>query len=517
MHNRTARRTKSSDETRRYAGLARGFSSLKFRLMLLITAVLLIVVGLPVALFVYHLDRNNEEFSTTMLEITAGFAYQHIYDGFMMSDSTSIQQAVEYLAGDPSIQLLRIYNPSGQILYSSRPEELQQNVYDLSEMVFFNTAGSQVEAFSKVGNIYAHHHPIYVEEACAGCHEPGGSVIAVMDIHTNLSGSEQIYMYAKQLSITGGILIIIILWILTNLLYQEQIESRLLTFLRGFDKLSEGNLDFKIKMKGRHELALLAERFNATVENLKAAKKKEEDAYLESLERTDRLVTLGEIAAEIAHEVNNPAGIILTRAEYIKEEMEEQDPACQHVQDMGIIVQQTEKIADITRSILHYARKLPREFASTDLNEVLQHAITILGPRIQKFNADVDLQLSETPALVWGSFSQMEQVFCNLINNSLDVMPENNGCIDIDIQPFYRNDGQSMLMITYQDNGPGIQPEIRESIFSPFFTTKKDGKGTGLGLFISKNIISHHNGSIAQDSDFRDGARFVIEMERYHG
>ena len=338
-----------------------------------------------------------------------------------------------------------------------------------------------------------------------------------MDIHANLSGSEQIYMYAKQLSITGGIIIIIILWIVTNLLYQEQIESRLLTFIRGFNELAKGNLDFKIDMAGRHELAVLANRFNTTVEKLKVARKKEEDFYLESLERADRLVTLGEIAAEIAHEVNNPAGIILTRAEYIKEEMEEQDPICRHVQDMGIIVQQTERIADITHSILHYARKLPRKFSATDINEVVGHSEKIMRPRINKRHATIDVQLVDEPALVWGSFSQLEQVFCNLINNSLDVMPETDGNIRINIQSVSSTKNPSKYRITYQDNGHGIPLELRDKVFSPFFTTKKDGKGTGLGLFISKNIINNHSGKITLDSGHQGGARFVIELERYNG
>ncbi|NIV98547.1 hypothetical protein GWN26_05130, partial [Candidatus Saccharibacteria bacterium] len=94
-----------------------------------------------------------------------------------------------------------------------------------------------------------------------------------------------------------------------------QIEARLKKIIYGFNELARGNFNFKIKMPGRHELAMLSEKFNQTTEKLQEAKSREEQFMQENLQRADRLVTLGEVAAEIAHEVNNPAGIILTRAE----------------------------------------------------------------------------------------------------------------------------------------------------------------------------------------------------------
>jgi two-component system NtrC family sensor kinase len=228
-------------------------------------------------------------------------------------------------------------------------------------------------------------------------------------------------------------------------------------------------------------------------------------------------VTLGEIAAEIAHEVNNPAGIILTRAEFIKDEIEEQNPGCQHGQDLGIIVQQTERIADITRSILHYARKPTHSFAATDLKEVVRHSVKIMQPRIKKHRAAMALTLPDEPATIWGSFSQLEQVFCNLINNSLDAMQGTKGRIEIEIGPATADPENPMYQVIYRDNGPGIPAELNDDIFSPFFTTKEDGNGTGLGLFIARNIINHHRGSMTHQTDVDKGARFTITLEQHHG
>ncbi|MCB0296784.1 MAG: hypothetical protein KDG51_16445, partial [Calditrichaeota bacterium] len=230
----------------------------------------------------------------------------------------------------------------------------------------------------------------------------------------------------------------------------------------------------------------------------------------------DRLVTLGEVAAEIAHEVNNPAGIIPTRAELFPDEMQDEANDT-YLEDIEIIIRQTEKIADTTRSILHYARQLPQSFSDTDLNEVIAQSIKILRPRIQKARVNISFTPLEQPAIIRGNYNQLEQVFCNLTNNSLDVLPPLNGRIEVALTPLPANGNGGGYQIRFTDNGPGIPETIREEIFSPFFTTKEDGKGTGLGLFIVRNIIAHHHGRIILSANGSAGATFLIEIRNGNG
>jgi signal transduction histidine kinase len=106
-------------------------------------------------------------------------------------------------------------------------------------------------------------------------------------------------------------------------------------------------------------------------------------------------------------------------------------------------------------------------------------------------------------------------VFCNLINNSLDFIKPGEGQITITINEIQKNGKLKSYRLIHQDNGPGVPPEFEDKIFSPFFTTKEKDRGTGLGLFIVKNIISNHKGSIMLEQAHSDGARFIIEMEAY--
>lgn len=491
--------------------LTPGFLTLKFRLMALITVVLLLVVGGPVFLLVYQLDKNYREFSINMIETTSQAVYQSIFEGFLQNDGETIQRNLELLTLEPNIQLIRIFKPSGEILYSTRREEIHQNMANLTDDVYIQPfSNGEQETFVKRGFTYSHHHPIYVQKECLPCHQSREGIIAVMDVHVGLSQSEQVYLSSKRLTIISAILIVLILWFILNFLYEGQIESRLRKIIEGFQELARGNLNFRIAMSGRHELALMAKEFNQTVEKLKEAKEKENQFMQENLERADRLVTLGEVAAEIAHEVNNPASIILTRAEIVKDEMEDNNGNGKYIEDLNIIIQQTEKIADTTRSILHYARKLPHTFSETNLTEVIRRSLKILEPRINKARCRIRFDHPATAVLVKGNATQLEQVFCNLINNSLDMIPPEAGEITILLQPS-ETAGQH-CKIVFRDNGPGIPAEYRDRIFAPFFTTKQNGKGTGLGLYIVRNIIANHQGKIELAVEEPGGATFIIEL-----
>lgn len=485
--------------------------TLKFRLMMLISVVLLIVVGGPLYFLVYQLDRNYQEFSINMIETTSQAAYQTIFEGLVQNDREAIQHNLELIGLEPNIQVVRIFRPSGEIVFSSDREEIHGNIYELPENASFipHSETGERESFVKNGNIYSHHHPIYVQKECTPCHAAEDSIIAIMDVHVGLSHSEYIYYSSKRLTIISAIIIVVILWIILNFLYEGQIESRLQKIMNGFKELARGNLNASVQMGGRHELAVMAEEFNQTVKRLKEAKEKESHFIQDNLERADRLVTLGEVVAEIAHEVNNPASIILARAEFLKDEIENCSNGENLVNDLDIIIQQTERIADTTRSILHYARKLPHTFTETDLNQVIKRSIKILEPRIHKIRARVDFRPLDMPAIVKGNSVQLEQVFCNLINNSLDVIPPGNGQIDISMN-VSRDDSRN-YRVSFRDNGPGVQEDIRDQIFAPFFTTKQNGKGTGLGLYIVRNIISYHQGKIYLSNE-NHGATFIIEL-----
>lgn len=492
----------------------RVFFSLKYRLMMLITVSLLLVVGGPLVYLSQLFDRNFEDFSVEMIETASNAVYQSIFEGFMRNDSRHIQQNLQILATDPAIELIRIYDNNGTIIYSSQPDEISQTIYDIRNADSVRIIPTPDEGlFINFGDHYSHQHPIEAQEACLPCHQNTGEIMGTIDVQIDLSRSRMLMERSKKLTLASGIVIIVILWIVLSVLYRGQIEARLSKIVKGFQELARGNMNYHIEMMGQNELSELGRHFNQTVDKLRQAHDMEKQFIQENLERADRLVTLGEVAAEIAHEVNNPAGIILIRAELIRDDLAARGMPPEILEDMDSIVRQTERIAETTKNILHYARKRPHTDQNVDLNEVITQAIKVLQPRIKKRQVVVKLDNRIPEPIISGDFSQLEQVFCNLINNCLDAVPPHKGEINIEIFRPDNQEADSSICISFTDNGPGIPPEIRKHIFAPFYTTKKDGKGTGLGLFIVRNIITNHGGKIYLASPQPPkGTCFMIEL-----
>ncbi len=486
--------------------------TLKFRLMVLITLALLIVVGGPMILLIRILDENYKEFTINMLETTSQVVYQAIYAGMLQNDRRAIQKNLELISLEPTIRSVRIYRMDGTILFSSDSSEISRKIQDLSADVLVSKDEIDVkEAYYTRGHTYSHHHGIYIQEECSPCHKNQGELIAIMDLHVVLSQSEQMYLTAKRLTIFSTGISVVILWLVLNFMYHGQIETRLKRIIQGFDRLAEGDFRVSVQMPGRHELALLARKFNSMVQRLKSAREREATLMREKIERADRLVTLGEIATEIAHEVNNPASVILTRAEYLKSELEPRPAYARFREDLDIIIDQTQKIAETTRSILHYARKLPRPFERCELNHILRQSIKVLEPLFHQKKVPVRLDSRVPQATILGNASQLEQVFCNLLTNALHAVAPEQGAVDVVLEPLPQA-SQPGYRVEVRDNGPGVPEELGERIFSPFFTTRPDGQGTGLGLFIAKNIVEHHKGRIYL-KNAPTGATFIVELE----
>lgn len=494
----------------------RKFISLKFRMLLLFFTLMLVVIGVLMSIFFLEMRVNYRMFSRSMIHSTAKIVYQSIYDDMMSNNRQHIQRTLELLALEPTINMVRIYRPSGTVLFSSNKEEKNKNVRQLDRNIPLLTSGVD-SLFKKVDNRYFYQYPIVIHKECLQCHvNEGNTIKAYMNLYAGYPMSDRLYSSVKKYSIVGLLIMMVIMWFSITFLYKKQIEDRLQLINSGFKKLAAGNLKVRVNISGQHELAEIAGNFNRTVSKLQSAKDKEEQFYLEKLSQADRLVTLGEVVTEIAHAVNNPAGIVLSRVEYIRDQIT-MNQADEHIiNELDAVIRQIELIGKVTKNIMYYARRLPGGFSKIDLNKAVRNSINILEPKIKKLQVKVHLDFPDSSSFVWGNSVQLEQVFCNLLNNSLDVLEKENGWIKIKVSEIITiKDKFSRFQITYQDNGPGIQDFIKDQIFLPFFTTKPQDQGTGLGLFIAKNIIKDHGGNIKLEKSPEHGVCFTIKINKY--
>ena len=221
--------------------------------------------------------------------------------------------------------------------------------------------------------------------------------------------------------------------------------------------------------------------------------------------QAEKLASMGQMAAGIAHEINNPLGVVLMYSHLLKEELAESSKSRE---DVERIIAEAERTRTIVRGILNFAREEKVQRAATDINVLVRSSVSgILGTSPNE-KIRVDFQLDQSLPLQWVDGGQLRQVFDNLLKNAVEAMP-GGGLIRVSTQ-----DADGEFVVVVSDSGPGIPEENLPKLFSPFFTTKKVGKGTGLGLSVCYGIVKMHGGTIQAANNPAGGARFTVHIRK---
>jgi len=222
---------------------------------------------------------------------------------------------------------------------------------------------------------------------------------------------------------------------------------------------------------------------------------------------------VGRLAAGLAHEIGNPLNIISGRAEFLFSQVEEENVKS----GLKIIIRQIERISRLIRQLMDFAREYNPEKESIILEEVVRSVTSLLEVTLKKKQIDFSLGIPKQIPRIRANFNQMQQVFINLIMNSIDAIDAKKektgsrfkGRIDIFAET---NNRTNKVKVDVVDNGIGIMEEHINKIFDPFFSTKKDGMGTGLGLAVVYGIITEHGGNIDPHSVYEEGTTISFTM-----
>ncbi len=219
-----------------------------------------------------------------------------------------------------------------------------------------------------------------------------------------------------------------------------------------------------------------------------------------------RLASIGEMAAGIAHEINNPLTGVVGYAQLL---MSRPDTPPDIKAELSVINDCAQRVADIVRRLLTFARQTKPERKLVDINALVQSALTLRAYNLKMNNITVTTRLDPRLPATVADPGQIQQVLLNLIVNAETEMRLAHGGGNLTITTEKAGD---KIGITVRDDGPGIKPEIIDKIFDPFFTTREAGQGTGLGLSICYGIVTEHNGRIYAESKYGEGATFVVEL-----
>jgi len=222
---------------------------------------------------------------------------------------------------------------------------------------------------------------------------------------------------------------------------------------------------------------------------------------------TEKLATLGQVAAGVAHELNNPLTSITVYTNYLFKKLagaiDEADLA-----KLGRVRDAAERIQSFSRDLVTYARPSGEEPTLIRVEDLLERSLSFCEHLVAEYEADVSLDVAADLRAVYGIRGQLEQVCVNLLTNACHALPDEGGKISVTARPL----GDDRIEIVFADTGCGIPAANLDRVFEPFFSTKDQGEGTGLGLSIVRNILDNHDGEISVKSEVNRGTTFTVVL-----
>ena len=287
------------------------------------------------------------------------------------------------------------------------------------------------------------------------------------------------------------------------------------TTASGVEGIKSGAFDYLTKPV---ELDQLVNKIGQAREKiLRRAAEHEEAEYRKKIEQqmaaTERLASLGTLAAGVAHEINNPLAIISESAGWMKQLLAKDElKGMYRRQDFAGALDKVEKSVErakrITHQLLSFVRKSDSSFSRVDLTGLIDESLQFLEHETKKRNIKIVRKLQSVPDSVWSDPYRIRQALINLLTNAVHAVGE-GGIITLALE-----DAADHAAITVSDNGPGIPRENLARIFEPFFSTKAPGEGTGLGLFVTRGVLEKLGGRITVDSEVGKGASFCIRLPK---
>ncbi len=225
----------------------------------------------------------------------------------------------------------------------------------------------------------------------------------------------------------------------------------------------------------------------------------------EKIQETSRLISLGELIAGVAHEINNPLTCVMGFAQLILQ----RGPEHATMEEMEIIFSEAQRVSKVVHNLLAFSRQYKAEKAPVDVPSIVERVLALKAYELRVSNVEVETLFPPDLPMVYADEHHLEQVFLNIVTNAEQAMAMNNGKSRLTV---LGQETQNMVRISFFDTGPGISFNNLKTIFKPFFTTKMSGQGTGLGLSICKTLVRDQGGKIWAESELGKGAVIHVEV-----
>lgn len=310
----------------------------------------------------------------------------------------------------------------------------------------------------------------------------------------------QMILIFVGITLAGAVLSTVIAWWISR-----QISMPIRNLVDASKQLANGNLDVRLEPTSYDELGKLSYRFNQMAEALRQRDERLKEFTKRKIMESERLAIIGQLAANVAHELNNPLQGIVTYSSLLLEKDICDEASRQNIEKISI---QANRCREIIRGLLDFSRQKKPQKTLTNINDLLRRCVSLVENQALFHNIAIHQNLDESLPMIVVDPSQIERVFLNLIINAAEAM-NGNGTLYLTTCMGLNS---KTIEIEVKDTGHGISDENMEKIFNPFFTTKEIGHGVGLGLAISYGIVKEHNGEITVESEYGKGATFTVSL-----
>jgi len=510
---------------------------------LILTIGILMTIG---SFFFWYAILYRQEKDITAISVKFGesfvdFVRESTRHSMLTFHTEATQQTLENIVRTEGVKRVRIFDHKGKIFYSSHKEEIRNSIDKNSIackgchlepeksgkvlpkpqkwLVYKGIDGQKM--LKSVGTII--NEPSCYTAACH-IHSKDQTILGFIEADTSFAHLSPARV-KQGLVLTGYVVIfIMVLSVFLCLILWNFVTKPLTVLVHGMEQVASGNLDHPVPVISSDEIGALAKTFNSMIKDLKTARD-ERESWTRTLEaevakkteeiqrthlhlvQTEKLASLGRMAAGVAHEINNPLTGIVTFAHLLKRRFPSDSP---EAEDLNVIIEQSERCAKIIKNLLTFARATPSEKGEININDILSRTIYMVKNQAKFHDIKFNIDIEDAQFIVLGDASQFQQIFLNMLINASDAMNEKGEItiatrkIIIDSKPF--------VEIEFTDTGSGIPREIMEKLFEPFFTTKPVGKGTGLGLAVSHGIVKHCGGQIDVKSTVGKGTSFFVKL-----
>jgi len=440
---------------------------------------------------------------------------------------------------------IRIFNKERQIEFSDQAHEISQKIDKNSEQCVFCHKNQELKNFIYEGNKFIHIsprngerileliNPIDNEPDCynAPCHAHGKDekLLGLLDIKISLKDLDESASKTRKKALLVSGLLILFATIINGIFIRNQIQRPIAKLINGIHQVTDLNLDYTLDVDSSDEIGDLAISFNKMTKRLRQDQQElqewsntledkvnEKTEELEKAQKqlilSEKMASMGKLAAIVAHEINNPMSGILTYSKLLEKNLQNnptEKVISESIEDLKMIQDESKRCGDIVKNLLLFSKKSFGERSYADLKVILTKSIELVRHKFRISNVKLIQNFTEDDTNLYCDSASIQQMAIALLINAVEAFPQKGGEVKVGL---YKDKKKKQFRIEISDNAVGIHEDVIPRIFEPFYSTKDSDKNTGLGLAVVYGNVQRHGGMIDVKSKLYEGTTFIITL-----